>query len=66
MEIYDRFVFVCPTQAMNVALLADQSRPDDRMNLNIFERKWNGTIDELKKQMKNGEFCDPEHQETRK
>ena len=64
MEIYDRFVFVCPTQAMNVALLADQSRLNDRMNLNIFERKWNGTIDELKKQMETGEFCDPEHQET--
>jgi hypothetical protein len=39
------------------------------MNLNIFQRKWKGGIDakgmnELKKQMMSGEFCDPTHEDT--
>ncbi|CAB3995330.1 Hypothetical predicted protein [Paramuricea clavata] len=41
------------------------------MNLNIFQRKWKGGIDakgmnELKKQMISGEFCDPTHNDTAK
>ena len=51
---------------MNVALMDDQSRPNDRMNVNMFQRKWTGTLDELKEQMKSGEFCDPNHNDARK
>jgi hypothetical protein len=68
-EIYDRFELVCPTTRIHTLLLAKHSRPEDLMNLNIFQRKWNGGIDaegmnELKRQMTSGEFCDPTHNDT--
>jgi hypothetical protein len=71
MEIYDRFDFVCPTPRITILLLDSYSRPPDQMYLNIFQRKWKGGIDEkgmndLKKQMMSGEFCDPIHNETSK
>ncbi|CAB3997985.1 Hypothetical predicted protein [Paramuricea clavata] len=70
-EIYDRFEFVCPTTRIHTLLLNKRSRPVDHMNLNIFQRKWKGGIDakgmnELKKQMMSGEFCDPTHKDTKK
>ena len=71
MEIYDRFEFVRPTPKITVKLLDSYSRPDDQMNVNLFQRKWKGGhneagINELKRQMMNGSFCDPESSETRK
>ena len=71
MEIYDRFEFVCPTQKITVKLLDTYSRPDDQMNLNLFQRKWKGGhneegINKLKRQMMNGSFCDPESSETKR
>ena len=72
MEIYDRFDFVCPTPRITTLLLDSYSRPADQMYLNIFQRKWKGGIDDkgmndLKKQMMSGEFCDPNnHDETSK
>ena len=50
-------------------LLAKHSRPEDLMNLNIFQRKWKGGIgaegmNELKRQMMSGAFCDPTHNDT--
>ena len=71
MEIYDRFEFVCPTSKITVKLIDTYSRPDDQMNLNIFQRKWTGGhneegINELKRQMMNGSFCDPESSETQR
>ncbi len=71
MEIYDRFDFVCPTPRITILLLDSYSRPADQMYLNIFQRKWKGGIDakgmnDLKKQMMSGEFCDPNHNETSK
>ena len=71
MEIYDRFEFLCPTQKITVRLLDSYSRPDDQMNLNLFQRKWTGGhneegINKLKRQMMNGSFCDPESSETQR
>ena len=71
MEIYDRLEFVCPTPKITVLLLDSYSRPDDQMNVNLFQRKWTGGnneagINELKRQMMNGNFCDPKSNETRK
>ena len=70
MEISDRFEFVCPTPKITVLLLDNCSRSNDQMNMNLFQRKWTGGnnetgINELKRQMINGSFCDPESNETR-
>ncbi|XP_028393613.1 uncharacterized protein LOC114517959 [Dendronephthya gigantea] len=70
-EIYDRFDFVCPTLQLSVGLLDSQSRPKAHMNYHILMRKWKGGTDyeglnELKRNMTSGEFCNPSHKETQK
>ena len=65
LDIFDRVELICPKPQL-VSAFRTHDISKAKVYYNIFIRKFNTTknIDELRKLLANGSFCDPTHNET--